>query len=96
MTYPVYCAACLGIQSIAAIRLPGCDVGEALVSTGVDPRVQEPERGLASAKARVVEKCDDGSGDLSELSLSFVTTQLKCEHTGEAAEVPPLGVRTPP
>jgi hypothetical protein len=97
MTYPVDCTPCLGVQSIAAIRLPGCDVGEALVSAGVDPRVQESECGLASAKARVVEKCDDGSGDLSELSLRFfVTTPLKCEHTGEAAEVPPLGVRTPP
>ena len=96
MTYPVDSGSCLGVVTIAAIRLPGGDVGETLVSAGVDPRVQESECGLASAKACVVEECDDGGGDLSKISSSFARNQLKCEHTGEAAEVPPLGVRTPP
>ena len=96
MTYPVDSGSCLGVVTIAAIRLPGGDVGETLVSAGVDPRVQESECGLASAKARVVEKCDDGGGDLSRVSLSIAAMRHSYRRTGEAAEVPPLGVRTPP
>ena len=64
MTYPVDRGSCLSVVTIAAIRLPGRDVGEALVAAGVDPGVQEPEYGLAGAEARVIEECNDGGGDL--------------------------------
>ena len=96
MTYPVDSGSCLGVVTIAAIRLPGGDVGETLVSAGVDPRVQEAEHGFAGAETRVVEKCNNSSGELFWVSESLSTIQLKGECTGEAAEVPPLGVRTPP
>jgi hypothetical protein len=95
-TYPVDCGPCLGIHTIAAIRLPGSDIRETLVSAGVDPRVQEAEYGLASAKTSVIEKCNDSGGKLSDISESFTIVQLMIRRTGEAAEVPPLGVRTPP
>ena len=64
MTYPVDRGSCLSVVTIAAIRLPGRDVGEALVAAGVDPGIQEAEYGLAGAETCVVEKCDDGGGDL--------------------------------
>lgn len=96
MTYPIDSGSCLGVIPIATVRLPGRDVGETLVTAGVDPRVEETKDGFAGAETRVVEKCDDGGGDLSEVSNSFAVIQSKNEHTGEAAEVPPFGVRTPP
>ena len=64
MTYPVDRGPCMSVVTIAAIRLPGCDVGEALVAAGVNPGVQEPEYGLAGAETRVVEEGNDGGGDL--------------------------------
>jgi hypothetical protein len=64
LTYPIDGSSCLSIITIAAIRLPGRDIGEAVVSAGVDPWVQEAEYGLAGAEACVVEECDDGGGDL--------------------------------
>ena len=64
MTYPVDSGSCLGVLTIAAIRLPGGDISETRVSTGVDPWVQESEDGFAGAKTCVVEECDDGGGDL--------------------------------
>ena len=76
--------------------MPARDISESLVSAGVDPRVQEAEYGFASAKACVVEECNNRGGDLSKVSKSFAIIQLKCRLTGEAAEVPPLGVRAPP
>jgi hypothetical protein len=96
VTYPIDSGPCLRVIAIATIGLPGRDIGETLVSAGVDPRVQESENGLAGAKTGVVEECDDGGGDLCEVSKSVARIQLKYERTGEAAEVPPLGVRTPP
>jgi len=71
MTYPVHCRSCLGIHPVAAIGLPGSDVREAFVSTGVDPRVQEAEYGFAGAKTRVVQKCNDSGSDLSEVSKNL-------------------------
>jgi Ca2+-dependent lipid-binding protein len=71
MTYPVDSGSCLGVVTIAAIRLPGGDVGETLVSARVDPRVQETEDGLAGAKTSVVEECNDGGGELCEISGSL-------------------------
>ena len=96
VTYAIDSGSCLSVKSIAAIRLPGCDIGEAFVSAGVDPRVQEAEYGFASAKACVIEECNNRGGDLSGVSKSFAIIQLKCRLAGEAAEVPPLGVRAPP
>ena len=96
MTYPVDSGSCLGVLTIAAIRLPGRDVGEALVAARVQPRIQEAEGGFAGAEARVVEEGDDGGGDLFVVSESVTTIELMWGRTGEAAEVPPLGVRTPP
>jgi hypothetical protein len=54
MTYSIDCGSGLGILAIAAIGLPGRDISEALVSAGVDPRVQEAQYGFPGAKTRVV------------------------------------------
>jgi hypothetical protein len=63
-TYPIDGGSRLSVHTIAAIRLPGRDVGETLVTAGVDPGVQEPEYGLTGTEARVVEKRNDGGGEL--------------------------------
>lgn len=96
MTYPIDRASGLGVLAVTAIRLSACDVGEALVAAGVNPRVQEAENRLAGAETGVVDEGDDGGGELFEVSGCLTSSYSGCKLTGEAAEVPPLGVRAPP
>jgi hypothetical protein len=71
MTYPVDTGSSLSVIPIAAIGLPGGNISESLVSAGVDPRVQETEDGFAGAETSIIEECDDGGGDLFEVSKSL-------------------------
>lgn len=62
-TYTRHRCTSLGIIAITAIRLASCDVCEALVPAGVNPRVQESQGRESAAEAGVVQECDDGGCD---------------------------------
>lgn len=47
---------------IAPNRRPTCDIRECLEPTGVQPGVEEPQRGFAGRNKRVVDECDDCAG----------------------------------
>jgi hypothetical protein len=61
--YARYRCAGLRVVAITAVRLTGCNVCEAFVTTQVDQGVQEAEEGHAGAEPGVVQKCNDASSD---------------------------------
>lgn len=62
-TYTRHRRTSLCVITVTAIRLASCDVCEALVPAGVNPRVQESQGRESVAEAGVIQEGDDGGCD---------------------------------